>query len=94
MFSGAGAGTAWDPESAGAVRGPIPAETKRRIHQELTDCLKEPTPGIVIAPDETDILRWHALVIGPDGTPYEGGFFYFVIQCPAEYPFAPPKVTL
>ena len=36
----------------------------------------------------------HALVTGPFETPYEGGFFYFLINCPDDYPNAPPKVKL
>jgi ubiquitin-protein ligase len=27
-------------------------------------------------------------------TPYEGGFFYFVMKCPDDYPHNPPKVRL
>ena len=33
-----------------------------------------------------------ALIIGPAGTPYEGGLFEFDILCPKEYPQSPPKV--
>jgi ubiquitin-conjugating enzyme E2 Z len=34
------------------------------------------------------------LIVGPFETPYEGGFFYFIINCPDNYPHAPPKVKL
>ena len=33
-----------------------------------------------------------AMVIGPDGTPYEGGFYFFSIKLGEKYPFKPPKV--
>jgi len=36
----------------------------------------------------------HALIIGPFDTPYEGGFFYFYIRCPPDYPIRPPRVRL
>ena len=30
---------------------------------------------------------------GPEGTPYEEGFFFFRIDIPNEYPFKAPVVT-
>jgi hypothetical protein len=36
----------------------------------------------------------HCLIVGPFETPYEGGFFYFIINCPDDYPHMPPKVKL
>tara|TARA_Y100000389_G_scaffold205096_2_gene263088 strand:+ start:4039 stop:4902 length:864 start_codon:yes stop_codon:yes gene_type:complete len=33
-----------------------------------------------------------AMIIGPNGTPYEGGFYFFNIQLTERYPFKPPKV--
>ena len=36
----------------------------------------------------------HALIIGPFDTPYEGGFFYFIINFPDDYPHQPPKAKL
>lgn len=36
-----------------------------------------------------DLLR--AVIIGPAGTPYHDGLFFFDFHFPANYPFAPPK---
>lgn len=36
----------------------------------------------------------HVLVQGPEGTPYEGGFFYFLVRFPPDYPLRPPRVKL
>lgn len=36
----------------------------------------------------------HALVTGPFDTPYEGGFFHFMIRFPPDYPHKPPRVKL
>ena len=41
-----------------------------------------------------DLTLVHALVAGPSETPYEGGFFYFVLGLPHDYPNAPPKVRM
>ncbi|MCL7049465.1 hypothetical protein MKW94_026397 [Papaver nudicaule] len=37
-----------------------------------------------------DLLR--AVIIGPEGTPYHDGLFFFDIQVPSDYPASPPKV--
>ncbi|KAH7939985.1 hypothetical protein HPB52_020008 [Rhipicephalus sanguineus] len=56
-----------------------------------------PTPppppcGIFIAPDDVDITKISALLIGPTGTPYENGFFLFFMKIPSAYPEIPPLV--
>jgi ubiquitin-protein ligase len=33
--------------------------------------------GIYYFPDETSIMKGMALIVGPEGTPYHGGFWYF-----------------
>lgn len=38
--------------------------------------------------DRMDLLR--AVVIGPAGTPYHDGLFFFDIQFPSNYPQSPP----
>ena len=44
-------------------------------------------------PDEADIYHWHALVVGPPGTPYCLGFFHFDLKFPQDYPNSAPKVA-
>ena len=38
------------------------------------------------------LSQLHALITGPFDTPYEGGFFYFFIRCPPDYPIHSPRV--
>ena len=38
----------------------------------------------------TDVLR--AMIVGPEGTPYEGALFAFDLALPATYPAQPPTV--
>lgn len=47
-----------------------------------------------VVPDEEDLTLVHALITGPFDTPYEGGFFYFTIRCPPNYPIQSPRVRL
>ncbi|XP_027051556.1 ubiquitin-conjugating enzyme E2 Z-like [Pocillopora damicornis] len=65
-----------------------------RIKRDITSMYKEPPPGLYAVADENDITKVHALVIGPRGTPYEGGFYYFLIAFTPDYPIKPPKVRL
>ncbi|KAH7935866.1 ubiquitin-conjugating enzyme E2 Z [Rhipicephalus sanguineus] len=65
-----------------------------RVTREIADIEASLLPGIFVSPEASDVTRIHAIVVGPEGTPYEGGFFHFFIKCPAKYPFVPPRVRL
>ena len=72
--------------------------SKNTIHRLLSD-IKQiiNTPlcdqGIYYRHDEADILKGRALIIGPENTPYEFGYFIFDFVFPTDYPYKPPKVT-
>lgn len=65
-----------------------------RVLRDIQQFFTDPIPDIMLSPDTNNLLISHAIVVGPDKTPYEGGFFYFYIQLPANYPFLPPMVKL
>ncbi|XP_077564496.1 ubiquitin-conjugating enzyme E2 Z-like [Haemaphysalis longicornis] len=65
-----------------------------RTRRDLKDLYEQPPPGVFVAAEEENITKIHALVVGPFDTPYEGGFFHFVLKCPPDYPIAPPRVRL
>ena len=46
-----------------------------------------PLDTTTVAPTE-----YLAMLIGPEDTPYEGGFFYFYLTLPNSFPMEPPKV--
>ena len=39
-------------------------------------------------------MQVHALITGPMDTPYEGGFFYFLVRFPTDYPSSCPCVKI
>ena len=47
--------------------------------------------NIFVSTNDEDIYNIKAMIIGPDDTPYEGGFYFFDINFPKNYPMEPPK---
>ncbi|KAL1486422.1 hypothetical protein MTO96_046971 [Rhipicephalus appendiculatus] len=71
----------------------VPLACLLRVKRDIADFKADPPPGIFIAPEEHDITKIDAIVMGAKGTPLEGGFFHFNVQCTDRYPLEPPKVT-
>ena len=64
----------------------------RRIVSEIGEMTTSLPQNIFVRVDEVRPDCIKALIIGPRGTPYEGGLFEFDIFCTGEYPNLPPKV--
>jgi ubiquitin-protein ligase len=65
-----------------------------RIVQDIYDFNKNKPEGIYLSIDKKNLMKQHALIIGPKDTPYFGGFFFFEIIYPENYPTNSPQVTL
>jgi len=61
-------------------------DVKQIIKNPLTD------NGIYYIHDDADILKGYAMIVGPSETPYFGGFYFFELTYPTDYPHSPPKV--
>ena len=62
----------------------------KRIQKELSNFAKANHTNLFLKPVDDKINHLRALIIGPVDTPYEGGFLYFDILLPDQYPFASP----
>lgn len=73
----------------------ITKETISRLLKDVKHIIKYPLAdnGIYYIHDDEDILKGYALIIGPEDTPYYGGFYFFELKYPFDYPHTPPKVT-
>lgn len=80
----------WEPTPL--EQGETTPQCRSRAKRDIMDLLTDPPPGVYIAPVEKNLTLMHAIVLGPAGTPYEGGFFHFLLQCPPDYPIKPPRV--
>jgi ubiquitin-conjugating enzyme E2 Z len=73
----------------------VSKETISRLVKDITYIRKNPLNenGIYYIHDEDDMLKGYALIIGPEDTPYYGGFYLFEFIYPYNYPFSPPTVN-
>jgi ubiquitin-conjugating enzyme E2 Z len=73
----------------------ITKETIKRLVKDVQEIMKNPLndDGIFYQHDDTDMLRGKAMIVGQQDTPYFGGYYFFDIIFPSNYPFSPPKVT-
>jgi len=84
----------WDPLNCPDWELPPSRMCLQRIRRDLMSLYEEPPHGVFAVPDDDNATTVHALIIGPYDTPYEGGFFYFVLRMPPDYPIKPPRVRL
>ena len=49
----------------------------KRVIIDIKDMMKSPIENIYYFPDEENILKGHALIIGPKDTPYSYGNYIF-----------------
>jgi len=72
----------------------ISKESISRLLKDVKHIIKNPLTeqGIYYIHDDTDMLKGYAMIIGPSETPYFGGFYFFELTYPSDYPHSPPKV--
>ena len=61
-----------------------------RWHAELA---KNPIDLVSVGLTDENIYDWEILIMGPDGTLYEGGFFKARLVFPKDFPNKPPTMT-
>jgi len=65
----------------------------KRLMAEYRQLTQDPPDGILAGPkNEENFFEWEALILGPEGTAYEGGVFTAILNFPRDYPIYPPKM--
>ncbi|XP_025424331.1 uncharacterized protein LOC112693454 isoform X2 [Sipha flava] len=65
---------------------------RRRLRHEVKNLKSDPPEGIRAVPLDNHWCHWQATILGPAGSPFEGGQFFLYIQIPYGYPMTPPVV--
>jgi ubiquitin-conjugating enzyme E2 Z len=73
----------------------IPKETIERLLKDIRDMVSSSleSDGIFYMHSETDILKAYVMIIGQPDTLYFGGYYFFAIDFPVDYPYSPPVFT-
>ncbi|KAK0398900.1 hypothetical protein QR680_002805 [Steinernema hermaphroditum] len=66
--------------------------SRRRLMRDFRKLQEDPPSGVSGAPTEDNILLWHAVIFGPQDTPFEDGTFKMTLEFSEEYPNKPPTV--
>ena len=68
---------------------------KRILNKDIKEISKQNlnSLGIYIQFNEDNFLEAKAMIVGPKDSLYEGGFLFFNIYFPKNYPFSPPDIT-
>jgi ubiquitin-protein ligase len=69
-------------------------KTAIRIMNDYVDFNKNRPDGIYLWIDKNNIYQQYAMIVGPAATPYFGGFYFFDIKFPSDYPENPPTVMM
>lgn len=69
-------------------------QATKRLQKEFKLIQTSPPPYIIAKPNDENILEWHYIITGPEGTPYEGGQYHGILRFPTDYPFKPPAISI
>ncbi|KAI8141387.1 ubiquitin-conjugating enzyme/RWD-like protein [Fennellomyces sp. T-0311] len=74
-----------------STRSELAPHALKKIAKELQSLERSPPEDIQVLNNEQDLTEIQAWIRGPDGTPYENGYFKVRLLLNEGYPDAPPK---
>lgn len=72
----------------------ISKDTMNRLIKDVKEIIQHPLSdnSIYYSHDEENMLKGYAMIIGPSDTPYFGGYYFFELNFPVNYPYSPPHI--
>lgn len=74
----------------------VPSRTAiKRLASDVKNIMNDPLDvhGIYYNHDDENILKGYAMLVGPENTPYNYGYYLFEFNFPNDYPYRPPVLT-
>uniref|UniRef100_A0A383WJT8 UBC core domain-containing protein n=1 Tax=Tetradesmus obliquus TaxID=3088 RepID=A0A383WJT8_TETOB len=69
------------------------ASAQVQLARQFRDLLRHPISGIDAAPSDDDLFTWNVKLAGPEGSPYEGGWFDVKLEFTQGFPGHQPQAT-
>ena len=72
----------------------ILSPNQKRLLKDVVEIIKNPLHdnGIYYKHDDNNMLHAYALVMGPENSLYNFGYYLFEINYPKDYPYSPPRL--
>jgi ubiquitin-protein ligase len=83
----------WSGENMLKASDVVDKKRLLRIKKELTILQTSLPDGIYVRVNEDRMDIMKVLILGPEGTPYQNGFFTFDLYLPPDWPNSPPKMN-
>ena len=71
-----------------------PSNVLKRLQKEVAMIASNMPEGCTAGPEDDNMYKWTACVLGPKSSPFAGGKFHLRLTLPKDYPFHPPAITL
>ena len=65
---------------------------RRRLLRDFKKLQDDKPDGLTASPMEDNIMKWEAIIFGPEDTPWEAGIFFLTLDFTEDYPNKPPSV--
>jgi ubiquitin-conjugating enzyme E2 Z len=70
----------------------IAKETMLRLLKDVREMMTAQVSGVHYMHSETDMLCGYAMIVGPEDSLYDGGYYFYKFKFPPDYPHSPPLV--
>jgi len=68
------------------------SDSRRRLLKDFRKLQADAPSGVTAAPESDNLMKWNAVIFGPDDTPWEDGVFRLTMTFSEEYPRKSPDV--